>query len=92
MNIPAWRIGAPFSALGGFCRNEMCICPKEGWAVLGAFWCTLIWSLQGSGAGAGFRSPHRWRGARLEEGPGKPSSSVPLVPQQRCVVDLTASP
>lgn len=34
MNASAWRISAPLSAPGGFCRNEMCICPKEGWAVL----------------------------------------------------------
>lgn len=33
MNTPARRICAPFSAPGGFCRNEMSICPKEGWAV-----------------------------------------------------------
>ena len=35
MNTLAWRICAPFSAPGGFCRNEISICPKEGWAVLG---------------------------------------------------------
>lgn len=30
----AWRICASFSVPGGFCRNETCICPKEGWAAL----------------------------------------------------------